>query len=86
MEPQVIRMYPNGPRRWFCEQPFLGGRPYSDALRKGFAGRYVCEVCQSDVSELTVAAQQWVCRSCVASGQQRRDSRGSTMKATRTPR
>jgi hypothetical protein len=85
-EPTITRMYPNGPLRLFSEERFLGGVPYADSERRGYAGSYVCEICQRQARELIVASQQWVCRSCVVSGQQRRDTRDSSLKATRTAR
>jgi hypothetical protein len=86
-EPQITRMYPNGPLRLFGEQPFLGGRPYKDAEREGFIGEgYVCELCQQRVPEVVVGRGSWCCRGCQTSGQRIRDERGSTMKATRTTR
>jgi hypothetical protein len=85
-EPKITRMYRGGPFRLFSEERFLGGTPYADSLRKGYAGQFVCEVCQSEVRELIVNAQQWVCRGCQGSGQQKRDARGGTLKGTRTAR
>jgi hypothetical protein len=86
MEPEVIRTYPNGPRRVFSEQRFPGGVPYRDAVHEGFAGLYVCELCQQQAHQLVVSAGQWVCRGCQTSGQRNRDARSSALKATRTPR
>jgi hypothetical protein len=85
-EPQVIRMYPNGPYRLFSEDRFLGGVPYRDGERQGFVGAFICAVCQHQVREVLVAAGEWVCRGCVASGQRKRDARGSALRATRTAR
>jgi len=76
-------MYAGGPLRLFSEERFLGGRPYADAVRQGFVGPFVCSTCQGQVREVVVAAGEWVCRGCVASGQQRRDERGSMLRATR---
>jgi hypothetical protein len=85
-EPTITRMYPNGPLRLFSEERFLGGVSYRDSVRQGFVGPFICEVCQQQTREVIVAAQQWVCRGCVASGQQRRDARGGTLKGTRSVR
>jgi len=59
MEPQVIRMYPNGPYRLFSEERFLGAVPYRDSVRQGFVGAFVCELCQKQVRDVLVAANQW---------------------------
>jgi hypothetical protein len=86
MEPTITRMYPSGPYRLFSETRFLGAVPYKDAVREGFAGPYVCAVCQQQVREVVVAAGEWVCGGCVTSGQRKRDNRGSMLRATRTQR
>ena len=86
MEPQVIRMYPNGPYRLFSLERFLGGVPYRDGVRQGFVGAFVCELCQQPTREVMVGAGQWICRGCVSSGQRNRDARAIGRKATRTAR
>jgi hypothetical protein len=83
MEPEVIRTFPNGPRRLFSEQRFPGGVPYKDAGHEGFAGLYVCELCQTQAHQLVATRGQWICRWCQTSGQRNRDARSSAMKATR---
>jgi hypothetical protein len=84
IEPQVTRMYVGGPYRLFSEERFLGGVPYRDGERQGFAGAFICAVCQQHAREVLVSGHEWVCRGCVASGEGKRDARGSTLKATRT--
>jgi len=84
MEPTITRMYPSGPYRLFSETRFLGAVPYKDSVREGFAGPYICAVCQQQAREVLVSGHEWVCRGCVTSGERKRDARGSSLKATRT--
>jgi hypothetical protein len=85
-EPVAIRMYPHGPLRLFSEERFLGGVPYKDSTREGFAGRFVCELCQQQAREVVVSAGAWICHSCISSSRQKRDSRSIGLRATRTSR
>jgi hypothetical protein len=83
MEPTITRMYPSGPYRLFSEERFSGAVPYADSVRRGYAGKYVCELCQSSVRDVIITAGQWICRNCVRCQQQRRDTRATALKKTR---
>jgi hypothetical protein len=69
MEPEIIRMYNGGPLRLFSQDRFLGGVPYRDSIRTGFAGNYICSTCRRHTPWVIATSGEWVCRSCVLSMQ-----------------
>jgi hypothetical protein len=63
-EPRVTQMYSGGPYRLFATEPFLGGTPYHGGHLHGYAGLFVCSLCQARVVRVLLSEHTWVCRDC----------------------
>jgi len=71
--PQPTRMYYGGPIRMFSSERFLGAVPYSGGDLKGYAGLFVCGVCQARTPQVITRGHEWVCKPCAYSREHERN-------------